>query len=170
MTMENKTKKENITGGKEEPWYTRESINLLETMLKPDFICYEWGSGNSTIWIARRVKHLTSMETKGKWFRWASRRMDELKIGNVSLQQEEQPAHIEHIKTFPDEHFDAIFVDGRDRNRCIENSIEKLKSGGFLLLDNSERDRYAVSRELLKEWEKKETYNGRWKTTIWIKP
>jgi len=51
----------------------------------------------------------------------------------------------EYVKTidkYPDESFDVIVVDGRARPSCIQHSLSKLKSGGYLVVDNSEREYY----------------------------
>jgi tRNA A58 N-methylase Trm61 len=39
--------------------------------------------------------------------------------------------------------YDIVIVDGRDRVRCALNAAERLKAGGVIIWDNSERPRYA---------------------------
>jgi hypothetical protein len=48
------------------------------------------------------------------------------------------------IDKFENEYFDVILVDGRSRPSCIMHSIPKLKKGGYLILDNSDRSYYTV--------------------------
>ena len=43
------------------------------------------------------------------------------------------------IDSFPDHSFDLIVIDGRARAACIQHAIRKVKKGGYLLIDNSER-------------------------------
>ncbi|MBN8710079.1 MAG: hypothetical protein J0I10_11890, partial [Verrucomicrobia bacterium] len=38
--------------------------------------------------------------------------------------------------------FDAVLVDGRARPSCIMHSLDKVKPGGLLVVDNAERDYY----------------------------
>jgi hypothetical protein len=54
--------------------------------------------------------------------------------------------------------FDIVLVDGRARPSCIKHGIPKLKIGGFLILDNSDRLYYTA--------EFKETLNQDFKEII----
>lgn len=40
----------------------------LELYLCPDMVAFEWGSGGSTLYLARRVKKLVSVEHSEKWY------------------------------------------------------------------------------------------------------
>ena len=83
-------------------------------------------------------------------------------------------------KQFPDEYFDLILVDGRNRKGCIIQSLSKLKKGGILMLDNAERSYYHAVYEYMEGWEcfnalqtKPDScnfYYPNWLTTWWIKP
>lgn len=73
-------------------------------------------------------------------------------------------------KNFPNNNFDFILVDGRARVECAYNSIPKLKKGGIFVLDNSERERYTLIHERLKEWPSIHTTTGLTDTTLWFKP
>lgn len=46
------------------------------------------------------------------------------------------------IDRFQDGYFDCVVVDGRSRPSCIMHALPKIKKGGCLVLDNSERDYY----------------------------
>jgi hypothetical protein len=43
------------------------------------------------------------------------------------------------IDRFPDHSFDLVIIDGRARAACIQHAIPKVKKGGYLLVDDSER-------------------------------
>ena len=64
------------------------------------------------------------------------------------------------IDRFPDGYFGLVFVDGRSRPSCVKHSIPKIKSGGFLILDDADRNYYKRAKELLNSnrWEKWEFY------------
>lgn len=47
-----------------------------------------------------------------------------------------------YIKKFPDNYFDIVLVDGRSRPSCLFHSLNKVKKGGLLVLDNAEREYY----------------------------
>lgn len=46
------------------------------------------------------------------------------------------------IDRYPDEYFDVVLVDGRVRPSCTKHSISKVKKGGLLVIDNSDRPYY----------------------------
>ena len=50
------------------PWCTYPFIKFIEPKLNKDFSVFEYGSGNSTIWYAQRVKEIISVENDEDWF------------------------------------------------------------------------------------------------------
>ena len=112
------------------------------------------------------------MEHDLKWVNIVEERIRNRNIKNVDLNSvsRENDEYSNFINKFENDYFDLIFIDGRDRVKCIKNSIAKLKPGGILVLDNSERDRYNAGKRLLRNWKTIETTNTVWRTTIWFKP
>ena len=47
--------------------------------------------------------------------------------------------------------FDIVFVDGRDRARCLQNCLSALKEDGVVILDNAERQYYKAGTDFLIE-------------------
>jgi hypothetical protein len=183
----------------EVPWITPDAVKALELLLERSMIGFEFGSGRSTQFFAKRLKSLTSIEHHQDWYYSVAKTLASKKIQNVSLEYipsdqdapsqhisseaqlymsiEEYPVRDEAFQTYTnriknvgDDSLDFIAVDGRARATCIINAIPKLKSGGILLLDNSERNRYKAAQNKLKSWEKLHTTNGLTDTTIWLKP
>ena len=114
-----------------EPWLVESAIQLIEKYLYSRLgKVFEFGSGSSTKWFADRCKETVSVEH--------DERFDQI-IPCVKQFFQPRPYN-QVIETFQDNYFDLILVDGRDRAKCIESSIPKLKSGGWLVLDNSERE------------------------------
>src|SRR3954471_4485639 len=52
----------------EEPSLTPRAVRQLGTLLRPDHVGVEWGSGNTTRWLAKRTRHLTSFETTPDYY------------------------------------------------------------------------------------------------------
>ena len=80
------------------------------------------------------------------------------------------------IDRFPDEHFDIVMVDGVARGGCMKHAAPKLKTGGYLIWDNSDRlydNKYTVG--LFREWDRVVFWgygpinDYKWETTIWRK-
>jgi hypothetical protein len=74
------------------------------------------------------------------------------------------------VEEFDDESIDFVVVDGHYRQACILEALKKIKSGGFLLVDNT-------NWMPLKEWGVPcdwsivhQSSNVMTETTIWKKP
>jgi len=169
---EQKGRDQYSTGGTGEPWYTRGAINILETILQPNFEAFEFGSGASTIWIAQRVKFLTTVEHDPIWYDRVKKALEVTGLKEkVELRKEILGSSYENaINSCLDSSLDAVFIDGRERIACIQNSIPKLKSGGVLCLDNADRGRYGPGVALMEGWDNVIASNTGWKTGIWTKP
>ena len=53
------------------------------------------------------------------------------------------------IDSYTNLYFDCILIDGRSRPACIKHSLSKLKIGGLLVLDNSDRAYYLTQTQNL---------------------
>ena len=66
--------------------------------------------------------------------------------------------------------FDLIFIDGRARIDCIAHSVNRVASGGVIILDNSERVQYNDGVLLLKDFDRVDYYGkgdgGSWQTSF----
>src|SRR5215470_9498452 len=63
---------DNVVNGKtpldlEVPWFSYAAIDFLDTFLKPNMTVCEYGSGGSTVFFARRVRSVFSIEDNSKW-------------------------------------------------------------------------------------------------------
>lgn len=174
------------------PWLTPASINIFDSILDQSMIGLEYGSGSSTLFFAPRLKVLESIEHHNAWYQKVQGMIESAGLSNVHLHlvpnkhgSSYEPfdipdgsLRVKHwyadyfskVLEFPDDHFDFVLIDGRARVECLLNSIDKLKSGGILALDNSERSRYQPVFRILADWNRIDTTNGLTDTTIWFKP
>lgn len=53
--------------------------------------------------------------------------------------------YIKAIDIYPDEFFDMILIDGRARKGCFKASCSKIRKGGIIVWDNTERQRYRMA-------------------------
>lgn len=154
-----------FTGTTDEPWITRDAITFLEKILTKDTVMIEYGCGTSTAWYAQRVKHLTSIEHDKGWYDRVYKYLQFKNIKNVDLRCIDiRNGYIEAIDNMGK--FDIISVDGRRRSECIMHSCDHVNIGGYLLLDNAERNRYqdAIKNHLGK-WKTFDFNNGIWLTS-----
>jgi len=178
------------------PWTSPASILFFDKALKNDMVGLEYGSGRSTLFFSKRIKKLVSIEHNEQWYKIVSKQLKENKIHNVDYflfpkadvphskadldiyknEHEEYEsknafkAYYNKVNDYSDDFFDFVIIDGRSRVRCGLNAIDKLKSKGIFVLDNSERERYSPLHEALSSWAKVNTTNGLTNTTIWVKP
>lgn len=135
------------------PWLTAAAITALQDMLKPNDIGIEFGSGRSTIWLARRVRFLHSIEHVPEWYDRVQNELERAQLtekvhyqlspasrhlGDDDLLPEDHP-YVKSIVEMPDDRFDFALVDGITRLTCVRLSMRKLKPGGLLILDNANR-------------------------------
>ena len=102
------------------PWLTREAIRLLDSMLRPSDIGAEFGSGRSTLWLARRCAQLTSVEHDSRWHSRVSTALVGEGITHVDYQchpadqasaRGDRSTYAAVAKTFGDESLDFALVD-----------------------------------------------------------
>lgn len=179
------------------PWLSPAATLFFEKWLHKDQFMAEFGSGLSTVFFAKRVKEIVSIEHYDPWYEKVVDIFKNENITNIDYRLIKEDKNIttdeeimKEIAPFnpsflvkssfkdyysalsdkPDEHFDVILVDGRARPECVFSALDKLKSGGLMVLDNSERDRYKVVFDLLKKWDTFTTTTGLTDTTFWVKP
>ena len=135
--------------GKPLPWVTYSFIDFIKTRLNKDLTIFEYGSGNSTLFYAERVKRVVSVEHDEDWFN----KIVQEKAANAEMifTALEKGGAYSKKATLLDEKFDIIIVDGRDRVNCCRNSLDALTTKGVIILDDSERDSYQDARVFLTE-------------------
>ncbi|MDT9200120.1 class I SAM-dependent methyltransferase [Limnospira fusiformis KN01] len=123
------------------PWYTYPAIEFIENKISSDFKVFEYGSGQSTLWWAERVLKVISVESDRNWFSYIQEKMPKNVELSLSAQEEEYAAE---ISRYSNNYFDVIIIDGKNRNKCVELSLSKLKDTGFIIFDNT--DDYSYDR------------------------
>ncbi len=182
----------------EYPWLVHGAVVWLRERLAPHMRGFEYGSGRSTFFFSRRVKSLVSLEHHPKWRRSVQSLLARRDAANVDYRfippesdgpgglagsrpeiwdrmelcprKPEFTAYFDCILAFPDQHFDFVCIDGRARVECALNAFCKVKPGGFLLLDNSEWEKYRPIFQAVPDWERLDFENGVWRTSILKKP
>ncbi len=139
------------------PWFSYAAIDFLDEFLKPEMTVCEYGSGGSTVFFARRVKSVFSIEDNSEWYELVTARLQAKGLLNAKLKlcpfDFKNPAGFEHsayLKAMPDERFDVVVVDGSEewtqvRPICFVKAEEHVKRGGIIVVDDSWR--YPVLRD-----------------------
>lgn len=127
------------------PQWAPASIPEVEKILKRDMVVFEWGTGCSTAWLAQRVKQVFTMDDDSNWSRRAKEMCSREGLRNVdfSVYRAGEVKYLEAIFWFAEMGgIDLAIVDGMDRVNCFEYAVKYVKPGGFIILDDSQRDEY----------------------------
>jgi predicted O-methyltransferase YrrM len=140
----------------ERPWIVPASVGWLGRRIRSDWSVLELGSGRSTAWLARRAGEVTSLEDNDYWYRRTWERLSEqgLEVNLRLMRVEDFPSHVAEL---PDASFDLIVLDFLESHSVTRMDVlrparEKVRPGGYLLLDDSDRPGYAEAYEQLRDW------------------
>lgn len=130
------------------PWYTYPAIRFLEERVKEDMNVFEFGSGNSTLWWAARVKRVTSVEHDPDWSDLVRNRMPP-SVSYHTTELEPGGRYSQFSTLCGNGPFDVIVIDGRDRVNCAIDGMKNLKEDGVIIFDNADRRRYRHAHGVL---------------------
>jgi len=154
----------------EQPWITFQAIDFLKKNVQPSHRVFEYGGGGSTMFFLNCVEEVCTVEHDEKWFplleaaakkkrkSWQGVFIPSEEGNLVAMPDVSVPEHYASnnpsghgrnfkqyasaIDQWQDASFDWVVVDGRARPSCLMHSLEKVRMGGFLVLDNSDREHY----------------------------
>jgi predicted O-methyltransferase YrrM len=181
------------------PWLTQQTNQILSTLLRPQDVGLEWGSGRSTLWFAKHIKHLTSVEHDETWYKVVSSALNAANISNVNYsfckldkgEKTEKSSYVQVVNAFNKESIDFVLIDGVYRDVCANIVLDKyVRPGGIIVIDDANRyipcDSIApnsrpknsapASKEWVRfidrvtDWRLIWTSNGIKDTAIWFKP
>lgn len=148
------------------PWWTFDSAASVDAFLagRRSARVFEWGSGASTLWLARRSAWVVTVEHDPAWADvvrgllpagagvqlrtvpgapavGAPGEIHSAKSNARGLDFRDYVAVIDEA----DVPFDLIVIDGRAREACLARSLPHLAGDGMIVLDNVERRRYRTA-------------------------
>lgn len=120
--------------GEKIPWYTYPAIEYLNNIDFSQKIVFEYGSGNSSAYWARKAKAVFSVEDNKSWY-------DKTK-NNLAKNQhiylcESEVDYLGAINRVP-EKIDVIIIDGVHREKCAKLIKERISDIAIVILDNSD--------------------------------
>lgn len=163
-----------------EPWLPYQATQLIY-QIRPRYV-FEWGTGNSTIMFLAMGAKIISVEHDPIWSEKVQQELksrhlpsDKLDYNLIPYESGEigpdysNPAHYKSYCTeFPKDInfkkyvdfidsfgvFDLILIDGYARAACIAHAVSHVKPGGWLVIDNTDRDWYLKNTlPLFGNWE-----------------
>ena len=145
------------------PVMSEDAISYFDSILEKDWLAFELGSGGSTIWLAKRVMQVISVENDEHWFEAVGQVLIQESLTNADLRlislKPEDPlfswaGYAQSILKFKHDYFDLVFVDGWDPCRvpCVGYAIPKLKPGGWLVVDDTTQPYIYDIFSLVEKW------------------
>ncbi|MEP6852830.1 MAG: class I SAM-dependent methyltransferase [bacterium] len=144
------------------PWWTYRAIDYVDAWLdaRPHPVrVFEYGSGASTLWLARRADEVNTVEHDPDFAEHIASTLGQ--HGNIAVRVvEAHPAAAPRIASAKEGHahldfyayvhsiedvagrFDVIVIDGRAREACLETALPRLAPDGIIVFDNTGRARY----------------------------
>ena len=125
----------------------------MERILSTGGRVLEFGSGHSTIWLAELGVDVHTVETRSSWKGavegWLEERGLSATIHLCKPGESHEPA-----RHYPDGSFYLVFVDGHqpDRFACAVAAKDKVRPGGWMVLDDAQRPGLKGVPKLLTGW------------------
>lgn len=138
------------------PWWSLDAIRAADRHLSPEHEVFEWGSGGSTLYLARRAQKVTTVEQHPEWLEKVRTALKRTSLENVSLLFRDLDVSArEAFESCPyaqalDAAQDVVVVDGEDafgpdsrwsaRETCFRLAEKWVKKpGGLIIVDDSWR-------------------------------
>jgi len=116
------------------PWYTYSSIHFIESRLNNTLRIFEYGCGNSTLYYAKRVSEIISVENDREW---AKKIVAQLPANAKVVFRDQEHQYVCEVGNHGQ--FDVIIIDGLlNRLACTQAAVNALTDQGIIIVDNSE--------------------------------
>lgn len=129
------------------PWWTYSAIKFIQPRLLKSMKVFEYGCGNSTLWLSKLVDCVVAVEHNREW----SELIQSKAAANVSvvLRPVDNGYATEILKQGMK--FDVVIIDGRNRVECAKSATQMLEDRGAIIWDNTERSEYNEGYEALND-------------------
>jgi len=128
------------------PWLPFRLIDELGTVVAAGSRVFEYGGGGSTLWFLGRGAEVVTVEHHPQWAGELHRRITSDRWTLLERSAADGYAdYVGAIEDYPDDSFDVVVVDGRERARCAVAAMPKVRPGGLLVVDDIDRERYRAA-------------------------
>lgn len=133
------------------PWWSFKSIWKTEKILHKNIKVFEFGTGGSSIYFARRARRIECVEDEDSWATDVRQKAQSMMLTNLIIYHKKfnffKPSKFkssDYLQTLNDTDYDVIIVDGKEeaetvRDICFWKAENHLKKGGIIILDDSWR-------------------------------
>lgn len=121
------------------PWYSYPAIHFLSTRSYEDRTVLEFGGGQSTLWWAKRARHVVTVEGDREWCEWLRRRVPP-NVDLLLVSMEDPEACVRDVTRVLADYppFDLVIVDGLYRLELSEVARRLITDDGAVICDDSQ--------------------------------
>jgi hypothetical protein len=146
------------------PWWSFGAVDAVAGFIRPEMEVFEFGSGGSSIFLARRVHNVTCVEDSEVWadlVRKEAQRQNltnlEVLVRQFDFQKCENFERSSYLAALHDCSYDIVVVDGQEasvqvRPDCFWKAESFIKPGGLIVLDDSWRYPQVKARNKARLW------------------
>jgi hypothetical protein len=117
------------------PWLGYRAVRRIESVLRPGWSVLEFGSGASSLWLARRCARLLAIENEPAWHATTVRLLRQANMTHAECRL--LPHDIDWaLPDIAERSFDFALVDGYHRSEEMAAALRKVRPGGWVYLDN----------------------------------
>jgi Methyltransferase domain len=150
------------------PWWTYPAIAEVDEFLSDrdgKARVFEYGSGASTVWLAKRAGAVHSVEHDAAWASQLRPKLADLEhVELLCIEPDKRTPestvvsarrghagfdYARYVHTIDEVggSFDVVVIDGRARSSCLEHALRHLADDGLIVFDNAARSRYRAAIE-----------------------
>jgi predicted O-methyltransferase YrrM len=144
------------------PWINYATIQFMHHLIRKKMRVVEFGAGGSSVFFLKRGVQLTSFEHNEQWIENVRKKVSKklqknwsyhlIKPDNEITNIPSPESYLLPLDQLSDSSIDLFLIDGRHRVESVKKAINKIKPGGFLILDNCDRLQYSQAFDLLADW------------------
>lgn len=133
------------------PWFSFAAIDFLGRFATSAMSVFEYGSGGSTLFFAKRCARVVSTEDDKGWLDLVEAAARREGLSNVAVRHHPYDFHAArdfdqsgYLNSIPDEPFHIIVVDGMERETlvrpaCFYHAEKVIQPGGVIVVDDAWR-------------------------------
>jgi len=134
-----------LGGDNYSPRLNMQTIAMIEKIITPDSLVLETGTGNSTIWFAKRAKRVVSLESDIHWHDAVHNYLGKEALRNVRIYVDPAYSQKSFKNVLKEEdiiQYDIVLLDGPNPEEArvpllLEDAPNFVKPGGYLIVDDT---------------------------------
>ena len=110
---------------------------------------FEFGAGHSSAWYGRHAGRVVSVDDSAAWLKKVRplvgsnvELLHRVSKTGTDLSAEGDSAYAGALTEYPPGSFDIIVVDGKERVACAQTAPSRLRDGGLIIFDNSDKPKF----------------------------